>query len=45
MVVKTGKQVVCPLTDQEDIVHIYTEVLLNHNKQYNNATCSNMEGP
>ena len=45
MIVKTGKQVVCPLTDQEDIVHIYTEVLLNHNKEYNNAICSNMEGP
>jgi len=43
-VVKTGKQIVCPLTDQEDIVHVYSELLLNHNKEYNNAICSNIEG-
>ena len=31
--------------DKEDVVHIYNGVLLSHKKEWNNATCSNMDGP
>ena len=30
---------------KEDAVHIYKGVFLNHNKESNNAICSNMDGP
>ena len=30
--------------DKEDMVHIYTGILLSHWKELNNAICSNMEG-
>ena len=32
-------------TDKEDTVHIYNRILLSHEKEWNNAICSNMEGP
>ena len=32
-------------TDEEDVVHIYNGLLLNHKKEQNNAICSNMDGP
>ena len=31
--------------DKEDVVHIYNGILLNHKKEWNNAICSNMDGP
>ena len=31
--------------DKEDVVHIYNGILLSHNKGWNNAICSNMDGP
>ena len=31
--------------DREDVAHIYNGILLSHKKEYNNAICSNMEGP
>ena len=32
-------------TDKEDVVYIYSGVLLSHKKEWNNAICSNMGGP
>lgn len=29
----------------EDVVHIYDGLLLSHKKEWNNATCSNMDRP
>ena len=31
--------------DKEDMVHIYNGILLSHKKEWNNAICSNMDGP
>ena len=31
--------------DTEDVVHIYNGILLSHNKEQNNAICSNVDGP
>ena len=31
--------------DKEDVVHIYNRILLSHKKEWNNAICSNMDGP
>ena len=31
--------------DKEDVVHIYNETLPSHKKEWNNAICSNMDGP
>ena len=31
--------------DKEDVVHIYTGILLSHKKEQNNSICSNMDGP
>ena len=31
--------------DQEDVVHIYSKILLSHKKKWNNAIFSNMDGP
>ena len=31
--------------DKEDVVHIYNGILLNYKKEWNNAICSNMDGP
>ena len=48
-IAKTWKQSICPLrdrcTDKEDAVHIYNGILLSHNKEQNNAICSNTDGP
>ena len=30
--------------DKEDVVHMYNEILLSHEKEQNNAMCSNMDG-
>ena len=30
--------------DKEDVVHIYSGILLSHKKEQNNAICSNMDG-
>ena len=30
--------------DQEDEVHTYNELQLDHEKEWNNAICSNMDG-
>ena len=32
-------------TDKNDVVYIYNGVLLSHKKEWNNAFCSNMDGP
>jgi len=32
-------------TDKEDVVHIHNGILLSHKKEWNNAICSNMDGP
>ena len=31
--------------DKEDVVHTYDGILLCHKKEWNNAICSNMDGP
>ena len=31
--------------DKEDVVHIYYGIFLSHRKEWNNAICSNMDGP
>ena len=31
--------------DKEDTVGVYNEILLSHQKEWNNAICSNMDGP
>ena len=31
--------------DKEDVVHIDNGILLSHKKEWNNAICSNMDGP
>ena len=31
--------------DKEDVAHIYNGILLSHKKEWNNAICSNMNGP
>ena len=31
--------------NKEQVVHIYNGILLNHKKEWNNAICSNMDGP
>ena len=30
--------------DKEDVIHIYNGLPLNHQKEWNNAICSNMDG-
>ena len=30
---------------KEDVVHIYSGILLSHKKERNNDICSNMDGP
>ena len=32
-------------TDNENVVHIFIEILLSHKKEQSNATCSNMYRP
>ena len=29
----------------KDVVHIYNGILFSHKKEWNNAICSNMDGP
>ena len=46
-IAKTWKQCKFPSDrgmDKEDVVHIYNGILLSHKKEWNNATCSNMDG-
>ena len=45
-IAKTCKQPKCPSTDDglKNVVHIYSEILLSHKKEWNNAIC-NMDGP
>ena len=31
--------------DKEDTVHVYSGILLSHEKEWNNAICSNMDEP
>ena len=31
-------------TDKEDVVRLYNGQLLSHEKEWDNATCSNMDG-
>ena len=31
--------------DKEVVVHIYSEVLLSHEKEWNNAICNNIDRP
>ena len=31
--------------DKEDVVHTYNGILLSHQKEWNNAICSNTDGP
>ena len=31
--------------DKEDVVHTYNGISLSHKKEWNNAICSNMDGP
>ena len=30
---------------KEDVVHIYNRILLSHKKEWNDATCSNVDEP
>ena len=31
--------------DKEDVLHIDNGILLSHKEEWNNAICSNMDGP
>ena len=31
--------------NKEDVVHIHNGILFSHKKEWNNAICSNMDGP
>ena len=31
--------------DKEEVVHIYSEILLSHKKEWTNAICCNRNGP
>ena len=31
--------------DKEDVVHLNNGILLSHKREWNNAICSNMDGP
>ena len=31
--------------DKENVVYLYNAILLNHKKEWNNAICSNIDGP
>ena len=31
--------------DKENVVYVYNGILLGHKKEWNNAICSNMDGP
>ena len=31
--------------DKKDVVHMYSAILLSHKKEWNNAICSNIDGP
>ena len=44
---KACKQPKRPLTgmDKEDVVHIYNGIVLSHKEEWNNAICSNIDGP
>ena len=48
-IARTWKQPKFPSTfewmDKEDEVHIYNGIRLNHTKEWNNAICSNVDGP
>ena len=33
------------MIDKEDVVYINNGILLSHKKEWNNAICSNMDGP
>ena len=30
---------------KKDVVHVYEGILLSHKKEWNNAICSNIDGP
>ena len=40
---ETTWMVIIRWTDKEDMVHIYNRILLGHEKEWNNAICSNMD--
>ena len=48
-IAKTWKQPKCisieRWMDEEDVVYLYNGILLSHKKEWNNAICSNMDGP
>ena len=31
--------------DKEDVIYLYNGILLSHKKEWNNAICSDMDGP
>ena len=48
IIAKTWKQLQLSTSrgmDKEDVVHIYNRILLSHYKEWNNAICSNRNGP
>ena len=44
-IAKTWQQPKCPWQRKKDVVHIYNRILLSHEKEWNNAICSSMDGP
>ena len=47
-IARTWKQLKCLSADEwikKDVVYIHNGILLNHKKEWNNAICSNMDGP
>ena len=45
-IASTGTQRKYPLTnEQTNVVHVYNGLLLSHEKEWKNATCSNTDGP
>ena len=46
-IARSWKQPKCPLTEEwiKKVWYIYHGILLSHQKEWNNAICSNMDGP
>ena len=42
-IAKTWKMSIDIGMDKEDMIHVYSGILLSHKKEQNNAICSNMD--
>ena len=44
-IIRVWQQLQCPSTDEEDVVHIYSGMLLSHKKEQNWVICSDVDKP